>query len=75
MICAVHGLAHAYDRLGCVCHFHCAADAVCAVFDMAEWLQRAAVAVTPLVYGAGVQNKVLEALTSGAPVVADPLAT
>jgi glycosyltransferase involved in cell wall biosynthesis len=30
---------------------------------------RAAVAVCPLVYGAGIQNKVLEALASGVPTV------
>jgi glycosyltransferase involved in cell wall biosynthesis len=46
-----------------------------AVDDLAAHLRSAAVAAVPLVYGAGVQNKVLEALACGTPVVADPLAT
>lgn len=46
-----------------------------AVDDLAEHLRGASVAAVPLVYGAGVQNKVLEALACGTPVVADPLAT
>jgi glycosyltransferase involved in cell wall biosynthesis len=33
-------------------------------------LRKAAVAVAPLLYGAGVQNKVLEAMACGTPVVA-----
>lgn len=46
-----------------------------AVHDLAEYVRRADVAAAPLVYGAGVQNKVLEAMACGTPVVADPLAT
>lgn len=46
-----------------------------AVHDLAEYIRRADVAAAPLVYGAGVQNKVLEAMACGTPVVADPLAT
>jgi glycosyltransferase involved in cell wall biosynthesis len=37
-------------------------------------LQRASIAVAPLLYGAGIQNKVLEAMACGTPVVATPLA-
>lgn len=39
------------------------------VDDMRTVLAQAAVAVCPLVYGAGIQNKVLEALASGVPAV------
>lgn len=38
--------------------------------DVRPYLARAAVAVAPIRYGVGIQNKVLEALASGAPVVA-----
>ncbi|HEX9013933.1 MAG TPA: glycosyltransferase [Anaerolineaceae bacterium] len=44
------------------------------VADIRPYLQRAAVAVAPLSYGAGIQNKVLEALACAAPVVATPQA-
>jgi glycosyltransferase involved in cell wall biosynthesis len=37
--------------------------------DMRVPLQQATVAVAPLLYGAGIQNKVLEAMACGAPVV------
>ena len=37
---------------------------------MQEYIQGATVAVAPLLYGAGIQNKVLEAMACGAPVVA-----
>jgi glycosyltransferase involved in cell wall biosynthesis len=37
--------------------------------DVAEHLRRAEIAVAPIVYGAGVQNKVLEAMSTGTPVV------
>ena len=38
--------------------------------DVRPYLRRAAVAVAPLVYGVGCQNKVLEAMACGTPVVA-----
>ena len=44
------------------------------VEDLRPWLRRASVAVSPLVYGAGIQNKVLEAMSSGVPMVASPQA-
>jgi glycosyltransferase involved in cell wall biosynthesis len=40
------------------------------VDDIRPYLQKASVAVVPLLYGAGVQNKVLEAMACGIPVVA-----
>ena len=45
------------------------------VADLRPYLQQATVAVAPLVYGAGIQNKVLEAMACGAPVVASSQAT
>jgi glycosyltransferase involved in cell wall biosynthesis len=42
------------------------------VDDLRPHLWSATVAVAPLVYGAGVQNKVLEAMSCGLPVVASP---
>ena len=42
--------------------------------DMRPYLERAAVAVAPLTYGAGIQNKVLEAMACATPVVASPQA-
>jgi glycosyltransferase involved in cell wall biosynthesis len=44
------------------------------VADLRPYLQGAAAAVVPLVYGAGCQNKVLEAMASATPVVAMPQA-
>ncbi|MEZ4731877.1 MAG: glycosyltransferase [Caldilineaceae bacterium] len=41
-----------------------------AVPHMAPYLCNATLAVAPLLYGAGIQNKVLEAMACGAPVVA-----
>lgn len=41
---------------------------------MQDYIQGATLAVAPLLYGAGVQNKVLEAMACGAPVVASPQA-
>jgi glycosyltransferase involved in cell wall biosynthesis len=38
--------------------------------DIRPYLQRATLAVVPLVYGAGVQNKVLEAMACATPVIA-----
>jgi polysaccharide biosynthesis protein PslH len=37
--------------------------------DLAEHLRKAEIAVAPIVYGAGVQNKVLEAMATATPVV------
>lgn len=42
------------------------------VEDMRTELRRASLAVAPLRYGAGIQNKVLEAMACGVPVVATP---
>jgi polysaccharide biosynthesis protein PslH len=43
--------------------------------DLRPHLRRASVAVAPTVYGAGIQNKVLEAMSMERPVVASPGAT
>lgn len=40
-----------------------------AVDSVAAYLQRATVAAAPMTYGAGIQNKVLEAMACGTPVV------
>ncbi len=45
------------------------------VDDLRFYLQRATAAVIPLVYGAGIQNKVLEAMACGTPVIANGRAT
>jgi len=42
--------------------------------DIRPHLHRAAVAIAPLTYGAGIQNKVLEAMACATPVVASPQA-
>lgn len=42
--------------------------------DLRAYLQRATIAVAPLVYGAGIQNKVLEAMACATPVVTSPQA-
>ncbi len=42
--------------------------------DIRPFLQRACIAIAPIQYGAGVQNKVLEALACETPVVATPQA-
>jgi glycosyltransferase involved in cell wall biosynthesis len=39
------------------------------VDDIRPYIWKAAVAVVPLVYGAGIQNKILEAMACGTPVV------
>ena len=44
------------------------------VEDLGAVLSRATVAVAPLVYGAGIQNKILEAMATETPVVASELA-
>ncbi len=46
-----------------------------AVPAMSEHIQAAAIAVAPLLYGAGIQNKALEAMACGTPVVATHQAT
>jgi len=45
------------------------------VSDIRPYLQRATVAVAPTLYGAGIQNKVLEAMACGTAVVASSGAT
>jgi polysaccharide biosynthesis protein PslH len=45
-----------------------------AVADIRPYLQRATIAVAPILYGAGIQNKVLEAMACATPVVATPQA-
>lgn len=44
------------------------------VDDVRPYLRRATLAVCPLVYAAGIQNKVLEAMACGTPVVASAVA-
>jgi len=44
------------------------------VEDMRPWFAQATVAAAPVLYGAGIQNKVLEAMASGVPVVTTPCA-
>jgi glycosyltransferase involved in cell wall biosynthesis len=44
------------------------------VEDLRPLFGRATVAVAPMLYGAGIQNKILEAMASGVPVVASPQA-
>jgi glycosyltransferase involved in cell wall biosynthesis len=44
------------------------------VDDLCGQLHHASVAVAPIVYGAGIQNKVLEAMATATPVVATPTA-
>jgi polysaccharide biosynthesis protein PslH len=45
-----------------------------AVDDIRPYLRQATVAVAPVAYGAGIQNKVLEAMACATPVVATPQA-
>ncbi len=42
--------------------------------DLRDYLRRATVAATPIPYGAGIQNKVLEAMACATPVVTTPQA-
>jgi sugar transferase (PEP-CTERM/EpsH1 system associated) len=44
------------------------------VDDIRPYLHQATLAVTPITYGAGIQNKVLEAMACGLPVVSSPQA-
>jgi polysaccharide biosynthesis protein PslH len=44
------------------------------VDDIRPYLKRGTIAVVPITYGAGIQNKVLEAMACGTPVVSTPLA-
>jgi polysaccharide biosynthesis protein PslH len=44
------------------------------VDDIRPYLQKATVSVTPILYGAGIQNKVLEAMACATPVVSTPQA-
>jgi len=46
-----------------------------AVDSMAKMLHQSTIAVVPLRYGVGIQNKVLEAMATATPVVATPQAT
>lgn len=42
--------------------------------DIRPFLRQATIAVAPMVYGAGIQNKVLEAMACATPVIANPQA-
>ncbi len=42
--------------------------------DLRPWLRRATLAVAPMVYAVGIQNKVLEAMATATPVIATPIA-
>jgi len=44
------------------------------VNDIRPYLQSATIAVAPITYGAGIQNKILEAMACGTPVVSSPQA-
>jgi len=44
------------------------------VDDIRPFLRKAAIAIAPIQYGAGIQNKVLEAMACGTPVVTTPQA-
>jgi glycosyltransferase involved in cell wall biosynthesis len=45
------------------------------VEDIRPYLRRATIAVSPILYSAGIQNKVLEAMACATPVIASSLAT
>jgi len=42
------------------------------VDDIRPYLWRATIAVVPLIYGAGIQNKILESMACGTPVITTP---
>lgn len=44
------------------------------VKDIRPYLRKAALSVVPMLYGAGIQNKVLEAMACGTPVISTPQA-
>jgi glycosyltransferase involved in cell wall biosynthesis len=44
------------------------------VYDIRPYLRQATISIAPLTYGAGIQNKVLEAMACATPVVASPQA-
>jgi polysaccharide biosynthesis protein PslH len=44
------------------------------VDDLRPYLWRASIAVAPLIYGVGIQNKILEAMACGVPVITTPQA-
>lgn len=44
------------------------------VVDVACYLQKATISVAPVTYGSGIQNKVLEAMACGTPIIASPKA-
>ncbi len=54
---------------------HSAIEVTGTVEDIRPYIQRASVAVAPITYGAGIQNKILEAMACGTPVVTSPQAT
>lgn len=45
------------------------------VEDIRPYLRKSTISVTPIMYGAGIQNKVLEAMACATPVVSTPRAT
>ena len=54
---------------------HPAIDVTGTVADIRPYIQKSTVAVAPITYGAGIQNKVLEAMACATPVVADTKVT
>ena len=56
-------------------HYASRVQVIGTVQDLRPFLRRAAIAVCPTVYGAGIQNKILEAMACGTPVVASRQAT
>lgn len=49
-------------------------DVVGSVPDLRPYLQKATIAAAPILYGVGIQNKVLEAMACATPVIATPQA-